>query len=79
LSRHGLLLAIPPGSEVEYVAWAMVQDYSRGLRHWTNRGAWLSELEDVLRLAFPHASSADVTLTARHLAPFPLKEGHDVP
>lgn len=79
MSRHGLLLAVMPGSALAYELELKVQGWAYGSAFWTARSVWLSEVEDLLRLGFPTASSADVTLTARHLAPFPLKEGHDVP
>jgi hypothetical protein len=43
------------------------------------RSAWLHDFEAVLREHYPHASSRDLSLTARHAAPFPLRDGHDVP
>lgn len=43
------------------------------------RSAWLRTFEDLLRLFYPQASSDSLTLTARHYAPFPLAEGHNVP
>lgn len=43
------------------------------------RSKWLRMFEDALRPYFPAASSRDLSLTARHYAPFPLAAGHDVP
>ena len=43
------------------------------------RSAWLRAFEGLLRPYFPRASSRDLSLTARHYAPFPLAAGHDVP
>jgi hypothetical protein len=36
------------------------------------RSSWLRAVEDVLRRHYPGASSDELTLTARNLAPFPL-------
>ena len=36
------------------------------------RSRWLHDLEAVLREHYPQASSDELTLTARNLAPFPL-------
>ena len=41
---------------------------------WPYRSRWLHEFEDVLRSHYPQASSDELTLTARNLAPFPLAE-----
>lgn len=38
------------------------------------RSKWLSDLETELRAFFPRASSRDLNLTARSLAPFPLAQ-----
>lgn len=43
------------------------------------RSAWLKHFESMLREFYPAASSRDLSLTARHYAPFPLAAGHDVP
>ena len=43
------------------------------------RSPWLREFEDVLREFYPQASSRDLSLTARHAAPFPLRDGPNVP
>lgn len=43
------------------------------------RSVWLTSFESILRDLFPHSSSADRKLTARHYAPFPLAAGRDVP
>ena len=43
------------------------------------RSLWLRDFERDLSSAFPFASSADRRLTARSVAPFPLRDGHDVP
>ena len=43
---------------------------------WRTRGFWLTNLEAILREHYPQASSRDLNVTARSLAPFPLAE-HD--
>lgn len=43
------------------------------------RSVWLHTFEDFLREHYPSASSRDLSLTARHAAPFYLAAGHDVP
>ena len=43
------------------------------------RSAWLSNFERNLREFYPQASSRDLSLTARHAAPFWLKDGPNVP
>lgn len=43
------------------------------------RSVWLYRFEIMLREFYPEASSRDLSLTARHYAPFPLADGHDVP
>jgi hypothetical protein len=43
------------------------------------RSVWLFRFEALLREFYPSASSRDLSLTARHAAPFFLLEGHDVP
>ena len=45
----------------------------------TLRSVWLSGFERVLRSYFPQSSSRERRLTARHFAPFWLRDGHDVP
>ena len=79
MSRHGTLLYISPGSALDLLVRCYIREWERGSVRWPNRSDWLTGLEAVLREAFPTASSADLTLTARQLAPFPLKAGHAVP
>ena len=43
------------------------------------RSEWLRQVEDVLRKHYPNASSRELSLTARGLAPFPLMQGPNVP
>lgn len=43
------------------------------------RSAWLGIFEAVLGEYYPGSSSRDRSLTARSVAPFPLKDGPNVP
>lgn len=43
------------------------------------RSKWLRAVEFRLHDYYPQSSSADRRLTARSVAPFPLRDGHDVP
>jgi hypothetical protein len=43
------------------------------------RSVWLFRFEALLREFYPSANSRSLSLTARHAAPFPLRDGHDVP
>lgn len=43
------------------------------------RSAWLRHFEDRLREFYPQANSRSLSLTARHAAPFPLRDGPNVP
>lgn len=43
------------------------------------RSVWLHYFEDLLRSAYPSANAKSLRLTARHAAPFYLRDGHDVP
>ena len=43
------------------------------------RSSWLKAFEDGLREFYPQASSRDRSLTARHYAPFYLRDGPNVP
>jgi hypothetical protein len=59
----------------------MVQDWLDGdyaIVAWP-RSVWLGQVEAALLMHFPQSSSADRKLTARHYAPFLLRDGHDVP
>ena len=82
MSRNGTLLPIPEGSDLELRVQAWVSEwpeYERSVLRFP-RSAWLGALESrILHPAFPQSSSADRKLTARHYAPFPLRDGHDVP
>ncbi len=75
MSRNGTLLPIPddprfPALIELWPAWAAMG---------VLRSKWLKQFEDDLRVFYPSASSADLRLTARHSAPFPLKDGPNVP
>ena len=74
MSGHGSLLPIPddPRFPALIAAWP---DYVR----WPFRSRWLREFMGVLREFYPQASSRDLSLTARHAAPFWLKDGPNVP
>jgi hypothetical protein len=49
----------------------LIAEWPDGSR-WPFRSRWLHDLEEVLRSSYPFASSDQLTLTARNLAPFPL-------
>ena len=48
-----------------------------GLAH--PRSFWLRNFEDALLPFYPVSTSRDRSLTARHYAPFPLRDGPNVP
>ena len=68
-----------------------IPDYPRFpalLNHWEvglylgwvhPRSAWLRDFERLLREFYPQANSRSLSLTARHAAPFPLRDGPNVP
>jgi hypothetical protein len=43
------------------------------------RSYWLGGFEALLREFYPSANSRSLSLTARHAAPFPLRDGPNVP
>jgi hypothetical protein len=43
------------------------------------RSVWLGTFEALLREFYPSANSRSLSLTARHAAPFPLRDGPNVP
>ena len=43
------------------------------------RSVWLREFEEWLREFYPQANSRSLSLTARHHAPFYLRDGPNVP
>lgn len=54
--------------------------------YWTERGifpglrsSWLKAFETGLREFYPQANSRSLSLTARHAAPFYLRDGPNVP
>ena len=74
MSRNGTLFPLPDDPRIDELL----------LSEWPGnrfvfRSGWLRAVEDVLRAYYPHASSADLRLTARSVAPFPLAAGHNVP
>lgn len=70
------LLPLPDDPRIRGMIDAGLSLYE-GLR-WP-RSEWLHWFEVYLREYYPQASSRDLSLTARHYAPFPLAAGHDVP
>jgi hypothetical protein len=82
MSRNGTLLPIPadPITPERMMmtpeTWAAYQE--RYGVHFP-RSKWLRDFEVLLSVRFPTASSADRRLTARHAAPFPLRDGPNVP
>lgn len=59
---------------------ALVADWPNYLwRGMFPRSAWLRDFERLLREFYPQANSRSLSLTARHAAPFYLRDGHDVP
>ena len=75
MSRHGTVLPVTDPAAIQTIAGALGM-WSEGA--YANRpyprSAWLSDLEHWLRPFYPSASSRDLNVTARSLAPFPLKE-----
>ena len=78
MSKHGTLLPIPddPFFAEIIAAWP---DVFGGYAGGFPRSAWLHDFEARLREHYPQSSSADRKLTARHYAPFPLRDGPNVP
>lgn len=80
MSRNGQRLPIPSGSR-------LAGDLAKWVEAWPTyevtyphpRSVWLREVEHRLSVAYPDASRADLNLTARGIAPFPLADGPDVP
>ena len=75
MSGHGTLLPIPDDPRFP----ALVQLWPQLLALGSTRSRWLREFEDLLREYYPASSSRDLSLTARHAAPFWLRDGPDVP
>ena len=79
LSRNGTKL---PTAQIPPEGIAALNELLMGwpdVTRWPYRSRWLRDFEDVLRRYFPRASSADLRLTARSYAPFPLAAGPNVP
>ena len=74
------LLPIPddPRFPALIAAWPMIEASGRPPVAYP-RSEWLRLFEDLLREFYPHASSRDRSLTARHAAPFYLAQGPNVP
>lgn len=69
MTKHGRVLPTPDDPRIAAhievgQAWAALH----------RRSAWLATLEKILREHYPQASSRDLNVTARSLAPFPLAE-----
>lgn len=75
MSRNGTLLPVPADPSFRLLIDAWPAMHHAGLL----RTRWLKQFEDELRMWYPLASSADLRLTARHSAPFFLKDGPNVP
>jgi hypothetical protein len=75
VSRNGTLLPLPVFDPIFVSLMDAWPDYES----WPHRSDWLSQFETHLHAHYPQSSSADRKLTARHYAPFPLRDGHDVP
>jgi len=70
------MLTVPVGWETAYQAmWPWFQLLSDPYP----RTAWLEVVESALASVHPQASRADLNLTARSIAPFPLAAGSNVP
>ena len=76
MSGRGSLLPIPDDPRFGYLVanWPQFP-----ILFGFPRSRWLGQFEDLLREFYPHASSRDLSLTARHAAPFWLKDGPNVP
>lgn len=79
LSKNGHLLEITEGSQLDNELVALISLWPSWASMAVNRSEWLKAAEDKLREVYPHASRADLNLTARSIAPFPLAAGHNVP
>ena len=76
MSGNGVLLPIPddPRFPALIEAWPAIEITTP-----SPRSKWLREFEKLLEQFYPQSSSRDRSLTARHAAPFWLKDGPDVP
>ena len=79
MSRNGTLLPLTGdlADEVDRAVEAWHEGWYEPYR-WP-RSIWLRDVEHAIKRAYPQASSADLRLTARHAAPFPLRDGPNVP
>ena len=76
MSGHGTLLPIPDDPRFQLLQEGWPDAFaSRSFP----RSAWLGIFEAVLEEHYPRSSSRDRSLTARHAAPFWLKDGPNVP
>lgn len=75
MSRHGAVIDVSGNAQARELvddlqfAWiaGVYDDFP------FPRSKWLSDLERALRPMYPSASSRDLNVTARSLAPFPLQ------
>ena len=81
VSGHGVLLPIPDALVLEWQeSWRRAEAGEvMGWGRPGQRSDWLRAFEDVIGVYFPQSSSRDRSLTARHAAPFWLKDGPNVP
>lgn len=72
MSRHGTILPKPDDDLID----RFIASYPElaGTGHPYPRSLWLGGMEVLLRSHYPLASSRDLNVTARSLAPFPLRE-----
>ena len=77
VSGNGVLLPIPDDPRFKAMIEGWPQDFEGGSAF--PRSEWLRVFEAYLRNFYPQASSRDLSLTARHAAPFWLKDGPNVP
>jgi hypothetical protein len=68
MSRNGTLLLLP--ADYDLPPYPLAPPWAGR----TPRSSWLSAVEAELRQFYPHASTADLALTARTYAPFPLAQ-----
>lgn len=71
------LLPIP--DDPRFQAWIDQWPTLSGGFHSFPRAIWLSGFEHLLREFYPQANSRSLSLTARHAAPFCLRDGPNVP
>lgn len=79
MSRNGTLLPIPADSGLSAQLKWLTELWPSWAAMGVLRSVWLKQAEGYLREHYPFASSADLRLTARAIAPFPLRDGHNVP